>query len=161
MRFRYFWKSTSVTCWSQTQRLPRSSLLAAELTADMETMAPTIGSMDDSFYLPNFPHMAWVDPSELLAIVTPSLRARIECNLGHNRIPWIRIKQRPKAILWTKRTTMPCHAMWGKLGRWNESTIETWHWATVSISAVRSASGRLLLRRHWLSDSFSYVAIKM
>ena len=42
------------------------------------------------------------------------------------------------------------HAMWGKLGRWNESSIETWRWAIVSISAVRSAAGRLLLRRRWL-----------
>ena len=65
---------------SQSQRLPRSSLPAADLTAEMETMAQRRGSMDDSFHLPNFPHMAWVDPSALPAIVImPSLRARFEC----------------------------------------------------------------------------------
>ena len=65
---------------SQSQRLPRSSLPAADLTAEMETMAQRRSSMDDSFHLPNFPHMAWVDPSALPAIVImPSLRARFEC----------------------------------------------------------------------------------
>ena len=65
---------------SQSQRLPRSSLPAADLTAEMETMAQRHVSMDDSFHLPNFPHMAWVDPSALPAIVImPSLRARFEC----------------------------------------------------------------------------------
>ena len=37
-----------------------SSLPAADLTADMETMAQRRVSLDDSFHLPNFPHMAWV-----------------------------------------------------------------------------------------------------
>ena len=42
-------------------------------------MAQRHVSMDDSFHLPNFPHMAWVDPSALPAIVImPSLRARFE-----------------------------------------------------------------------------------
>ena len=69
---------------SQSQRLPRSSLPAADLTAEMETMAQRRGSMDDSFHLPNFPHMAWVDPSALPTIVMmPSLRARLECILSH------------------------------------------------------------------------------
>ena len=45
----------------------------------------------------------------------------------------------------------PTHAMWGKLGRWNELSIELRRWAIVSISAVRSAAGRLLLGRRWLS----------
>ena len=46
----------------------------------MEAMAQRRGSMDDSFHLPNFPHMAWVDPSALPTIVImPSLRARDEC----------------------------------------------------------------------------------
>ena len=58
----------------------RSILLAADLTAEMETMAQRHVSMDDSFHLPNFPHMAWVDPSALPTIVImPSLRARFEC----------------------------------------------------------------------------------
>ena len=48
----------------------------------MKTMAQRRVSMDDSFHLPNFPHMAWVDPSALPAIVSrPSLRARLECIL--------------------------------------------------------------------------------
>ena len=65
---------------SQRQRLLRSSLPAADLTAEMETMAQRHVSMDDSIHLPNFPHMAWVDPSALPAIVViPSLRARFEC----------------------------------------------------------------------------------
>ena len=41
------------------QRLPRSSLLAADLTAEMETMAQR-DSMDNSFHLPILSHMAWV-----------------------------------------------------------------------------------------------------
>ena len=46
----------------------------------MEAMAQRRGSMDDSFHLPNFPHMAWVDLSALPTIVImPSLRARDEC----------------------------------------------------------------------------------
>ena len=69
-----------VTSQSQSKRFPRTSLPAANLMAEMETMAPRRGSMDDSFHLPNFPRMAWVDPSALPAIVTmPSLRARFEC----------------------------------------------------------------------------------
>ena len=40
---------------SQSQRLPRSSLPAADLTAGMEIMAQRRGSMDDSFHLPDFP----------------------------------------------------------------------------------------------------------
>ena len=49
-------------------------------SAEMETMAQHRASMDDSFHLPNFPHMAWVDPSALPTIVImPSLRARLEC----------------------------------------------------------------------------------
>ena len=48
--------------------------------AEMETMAPRRGLMDDSSHLPNFPHMAWVDPLALPTIVIiPSLRARPEC----------------------------------------------------------------------------------
>ena len=38
------------------------------------------------------------------------------------------------------------HAMWGKLGRWIESSIEARRWASVSISAVKSAAARLLFR---------------
>ena len=69
---------------SQSQRLPRSSLPAADLTAEMETMAQRRGTMDDSFHLPNFPHMAWVGPSALPTIVMmPSLRARLECICSH------------------------------------------------------------------------------
>ena len=44
------------------------------------------------------------------------------------------------------------HAMWGKSGRWNESSIDPRRWAIVSISAVWSAAGRLLLGRRWPSD---------
>ena len=33
--------------------------------AVMETMAQRRNSMDDSIHLPNFPHMAWVNPSAL------------------------------------------------------------------------------------------------
>ena len=36
--------------------------------ADMEAMAKLRGSMDDSFHLPDFPHMAWVNLSALPAI---------------------------------------------------------------------------------------------
>ena len=54
---------------SQSQRLPRSSLLAADLTAKMETVAQRHGSIDDSFGLPNFPHMGWVGPSAWLTKV--------------------------------------------------------------------------------------------
>ena len=43
--------------------LPRSSPPAADLTAEMETLAQHRGLMDDSFHLPNF------DPSALSAIV--------------------------------------------------------------------------------------------
>ena len=43
----------------------RSSLPAANLMAVMETMAQRRDSMDDSIHLPNFPHMAWVNPSAL------------------------------------------------------------------------------------------------
>ena len=49
----------------RVSHIPRSSLPAANLMAVMETMAQRRGSMDDSFHLPNFPHMAWVDPSAL------------------------------------------------------------------------------------------------
>ena len=56
------------------KRLLRSSLPAADLTAEMETMAQGQVSMDDSFHRHNFPHMVWVDPSALPAIVImPSL----------------------------------------------------------------------------------------
>ena len=69
---------------SQSQRLPRSSPPAADLTAERETMAQRRGSMDDSFHLPNFPHMARVGPSALPTIVMmPSLRADLECILSH------------------------------------------------------------------------------
>ena len=47
------------------------------------------------------------------------------------------------------------HAIWGKWGTWNESSIELRRWAIVSISAVWSAAGRLFLRRRWLCDSDS------
>ena len=33
---------------------------AADLTAEMETMAQRHVSMEDSFYQPNFPNMAWI-----------------------------------------------------------------------------------------------------
>ena len=47
------------------KKLSNSQILK---TAEMETMAQRRGSMDDSFHLPNFPHMAWIDPSALPAI---------------------------------------------------------------------------------------------
>ena len=57
----------------------RRSQSQSHLTAEMETLAQCHGSRDDSFHLPNFPHMAWVDLSALPAIVImPSLRARFE-----------------------------------------------------------------------------------
>ena len=60
------------------------ALPAADLAAEMETMARRRGSMDDSFHQPNFSHMAWVDLSALPTIVImPSLRARFECILTH------------------------------------------------------------------------------
>ena len=60
---------------SQNQRLPWSSVPTADITAEKETMAQRRGSINDSFHLPNFPHMAWVDPSALPTIViVPSLR---------------------------------------------------------------------------------------
>ena len=63
----------SIESQSQSQRLLRSSLPAADLTAEMETMAQSRGSMDYSFHLPIFPDMAWLAPS---ALPVPSLRAR-------------------------------------------------------------------------------------
>ena len=38
---------------------------AANSMAVMGTMAQRHASIDDSFHLPNFPHMAWVNPSAL------------------------------------------------------------------------------------------------
>ena len=49
----------------RVSHIPRSSLPAANLMAVMETMAQRRDSMDDSIHLPNFPHMAWVNPSAL------------------------------------------------------------------------------------------------
>ena len=56
------------TAQGKSQRLLKSSLPAADLTAEMEAMAQRHVSMDDSFHLPNFPHMAYVDPSALPAL---------------------------------------------------------------------------------------------
>ena len=57
----------------------RRSQSQSHLTAEMETLAQCRGSRDDSFHLPNFPHMAWVDLSALpTIIIMPSLRARFE-----------------------------------------------------------------------------------
>ena len=42
------------------------------------------------------------------------------------------------------------YAMTGKLGRWNESSIEQRRWAIISISAVTSAVSRVLLGKRWL-----------
>ena len=62
---------------SQSQRSPRSSLPAADLAAEMETMAQRHDSMNDSFHLPNSPHMAWVGPSALPTMVMmPSHKAQ-------------------------------------------------------------------------------------
>ena len=49
-----------------SQRLLMSSLQAADLTAEIEIMAQRLGSMDDSFHLPNLPQMAWVDRQHCL-----------------------------------------------------------------------------------------------
>ena len=50
----------------------------------METMAQRCGSIDVSFHLPNFPHMAWDGLLALPSIVImPSLWARLECILSH------------------------------------------------------------------------------
>ena len=65
----------------RVRHILRSSLSGSRpKSAEMETVAQRRASMDDSFHLPNFPHMAWVDPSALPTIViVPSLRARLEC----------------------------------------------------------------------------------
>ena len=58
----------------RVRRILKSSLAAADLTAEMLTLAQRRASMDDSFHLPNFPHMAWVGPLALPTIVImPSL----------------------------------------------------------------------------------------
>ena len=54
---------------SQSQRLPRSSLWAVDLTAELEAMAQHCGSIDDSIHLPNFSYMTWVGPSGMPTIV--------------------------------------------------------------------------------------------
>ena len=83
----------------RVSRIPRSSLPAADLTAEMETMAQRRASMDDPFHLPNFPHMAWVDPSALPTIVImPSLRARLECISLHRFINDTLVYQRSSPI---------------------------------------------------------------
>ena len=64
----------------ESESVPSQELSTRSRYAKMETMAQHRGSMDGSFHQPNFPHMAWVDPSALPAIVIlPSLRARFEC----------------------------------------------------------------------------------
>ena len=67
--------------YTRVRRILMSSLSGSRpKSAEMETVAQRRASMDDSFHLPNFPHMAWVDPSALPTIViVPSLRARLEC----------------------------------------------------------------------------------
>ena len=61
-------KKVCLSPQSQTQRLPRRSLPAEDLTTEIE-MAQRRGSMDDSFHLPNSHHMAWVGPSAMASIV--------------------------------------------------------------------------------------------
>merc|ERR1719370_1736293 len=70
----------------RVRHILRSSLSGSRpKSAEMETVAQRRASMDDSFDLPNFPHMAWVDPSALPTIViVPSLRARLECISFHH-----------------------------------------------------------------------------
>ena len=49
----------------KVSHIQRRSLPAANLMALMETLALCCVSMDDSFHLPNFPHMALVNPLAL------------------------------------------------------------------------------------------------
>ena len=48
-----------------TSNSEEQSTGAANSMAVMRTMAQRHASIDDSFHLPNFPHMAWVNPSAL------------------------------------------------------------------------------------------------
>ena len=46
--------------WVRVRHILRSSLSGSRpQSAEMETVAQRRASMDDSFHLPNFPHMAW------------------------------------------------------------------------------------------------------
>ena len=65
--------SRQVSCQSR-ESTPSEEQCTGSLKAEMDTMAQRCGSMDDSFHLPNFPHMAWVGMSALSTIVImPSL----------------------------------------------------------------------------------------
>ena len=93
----------------------------------MEAMAQHRGSMDDSFHLPNFPHMAWVNPSALPTIVImPSLRARDECIIASfitlfspSRSPIHIVSQEDDALL----VWMECACRWHSTTCWTKLMV--------------------------------------
>ena len=74
----------------------------------------------------------------------------LKCYLSFKLFQFLPNRLACPIITFVSHADGPTHPMWGKLGRPNESSIEPWRWATVSIFAVRSAASRLLLGRRWL-----------
>ena len=80
---------------SESPPFEEQSTGRADLTAEMETMAQRRSSMDDSFHLPNFPHMARASSSALPTIVMmPSLKAQLEFILSHRLYNCTLVSQR-------------------------------------------------------------------